>query len=194
MRKFIKTTMLGGIFFALPFVVGILIFEKAVTLVRRLLDPIVGQLPMHVDHPWLIASIVIVAICFIAGLVPRTRLGKRANRKMEEAIFKKIPGYRMMRDLSDRFMGQTGDERFQTVLIESGDSQELGLLVEEHADGHCTVFLPSVPNPTAGSVKIVPRANVRLLDVSLNDTLRCLGAWGVGAKKLLKCLNGEENR
>lgn len=192
MFKFLKTTLLGGFLFVLPFIVVILIFEKAVDLVQKALNPIVSRLPQQFNHPWFIAIILIVGICFIAGLMLRTRLGKNAARGIEGSILEKIPGYRILRDLSGRLMGQSEDHRFLTVLIESGDCQELGLLVEENEDGQCTVFIPSVPNPAVGELKIVAVANVRRLDVSVKETLRCLSAWGVGSNKLLKSLKGVE--
>lgn len=194
MIRFLKTTLLGGFLFVLPFVVVILILEKAVDLVQKALAPIVSSLPPQLNHSFLIAMILILGFCFFAGLMLQTRLGKNVARGIEETILEKIPGYRRLRDLSSRLMGQSEDHRFQTVLIESGDCKELGLLVEENQGGQCTVFIPGVPNPTAGELKIVAKVNVHFLDVSVKEILRCLSAWGVGSNKLLKDFKGEEKR
>jgi uncharacterized membrane protein len=61
----------------------------------------------------------------------------------------------------------------------------LAYLIEEHEDGSSTVMLPSSPTPFSGVVRIVPRHQVELLNVSLGDLSTVLSQWGVGARDLI---------
>ena len=57
-------------------------------------------------------------------------------------------------------------------------------------DGRVTVLVPWSPATFAGTVKIVPKSRVRLLETSLADFTRVLGNMGVGAKELVPVSDG----
>jgi uncharacterized membrane protein len=46
-------------------------------------------------------------------------------------------------------------------------------------------MLPSSPTPMAGSVKIVARDQIEILDARLSEVTRVLNQWGVGTRELL---------
>jgi uncharacterized membrane protein len=58
-------------------------------------------------------------------------------------------------------------------------------LVEELADGQCTVFLPGVPGGFTGTLAIVARSRVELLNISLAEFTAYIGAWGLGLGTVL---------
>jgi uncharacterized membrane protein len=71
----------------------------------------------------------------------------------------------------------------------------LAYIVEEHADGNLTVFVPLASTPGVGTIQIVGNAKVEKLDASMMDTLGCLFNWGSGTEALLKAAAaGERER
>jgi uncharacterized membrane protein len=58
--------------------------------------------------------------------------------------------------------------------------------MEEHADGRLAIFVPSLPSAAGGSVQIVTREQVRVLNVGLGSIVAALNQWGVGTGKLLR--------
>ena len=54
-----------------------------------------------------------------------------------------------------------------------------------HGEDHLTVLIPWAPTAFAGSVKIVDRKRVELLDATIGDVSKVLSQWGVGAGGLL---------
>ena len=58
-------------------------------------------------------------------------------------------------------------------------------MVEEHENGHVTIMLPWSPTPFAGSIKIVSRDRIELLDTKLGEFTEVLSHWGVGVHDLL---------
>ena len=61
-------------------------------------------------------------------------------------------------------------------------------LIETHADGLCTVFMPSVPTPMAGGVFIMPSERVHEIDVPVPTMMKCISKWGSGTTELLAAL------
>jgi uncharacterized membrane protein len=58
-------------------------------------------------------------------------------------------------------------------------------IVEDHGDDIVTVFQPSCPTPTIGTVQLVERDRVEKLDVKLLEVTKVLSQWGVGLHELL---------
>src|SRR4029453_7012507 len=98
--KFLKTTILGGIFFLFPLILIILIFSKAWKAVTKIVEPIAHLIPFPdffgLKMSYLITILIFVAIGFFSGLIAKTRLAKRF-RKSAEQIIEKIPGYSLLR-------------------------------------------------------------------------------------------------
>lgn len=58
-------------------------------------------------------------------------------------------------------------------------------IIEELADGRCTVLVPSVPTPAAGSLLILSRARVHPVDVPFAQVVT-VSKWGTGAGGLAR--------
>ena len=93
LAEFTKTTLIGWILIVLPIYVSILILVKAVSGLMALVNPITAGIPASVEFRGILAVLVLVAICFITGLIIRTGPGLRAKNAFEEAILSKLPGY-----------------------------------------------------------------------------------------------------
>ena len=57
--------------------------------------------------------------------------------------------------------------------------------MEENQNGVLTVFLPSAPALTVGSLHVVERDRVTFLDASTVDVANCISQWGIGSQKVL---------
>jgi uncharacterized membrane protein len=73
---------------------------------------------------------------------------------------------------------------FAVALVEMGDGLVMAFVVERHDDGAFTVFVPSVPTPTAGAVFIVPKERVHLVDVAFAKAASVVSKWCAGAREL----------
>jgi uncharacterized membrane protein len=49
-----------------------------------------------------------------------------------------------------------------------------------------TVFVPSAPTPTAGSIYLLTERQIRRLDVPVSAAVRCIMKLGVGSRQLLQ--------
>ncbi len=188
--EFTKTTLIGGLLVILPIYVCILLVAKSLSVAVALVSPITNQIPAALQFRQLIAFLVVIAACFLAGLVLRTGVGLRAKTALERNLLERIPGYSLIRGLAGRVAGRQEDETFAVALVEIEDALVPAFIVEEHDDGAFTVFVPSVPTPAAGAVYILPKERVHLVDVPFTKAVSVISKWGSGARDLRAAMKG----
>jgi uncharacterized membrane protein len=190
MAEFTKTTLVGGLLVILPVYLCILLVAKSISVVMSLVSPITNQIPAALQFRQLIAFVVLIAACFLAGLVLRTGPGLRAKNALERNLLERIPGYTLIRGLAGRVAGRQEDETFAVALVEIEDALVPAFIVEEHGDGAYTVFVPSVPTPAAGAVYILPKERVHLVDIPFSKAVSVISKWGSGARDLRAAIKG----
>lgn len=184
--EFVRTTLVGGLLVVFPLYVSVLLLAKTVAGLLALVSPVTNQIPTTVHWRALVAWLIVLAACFVAGVIVRTGPGLRAKLAIEKAVLEKIPGYSLVRGLAGRVTGTQQDSTFAVCLVEIEEALVPAFIVEELADGSYTVFVPSVPTPAAGSVYIMPRERVHPLDVPFATGVSVISKWGTGAGILLQ--------
>lgn len=193
LAEFIKTTLIGGLLIVLPIYLALLLVVKAVTGVLGLISPVTNQLPTTVEYRQIVASLVVLAICFVAGLLARTRPGSLARRVVEERVLSRIPGYQIVRSLTVRLTGSSEEGSFAPALVEVEEALAPAFIIEELADGSYTVMVPSVPTPAAGALFVLPRERVHPVDVPLAVMFRLFSQFGAGTGALVEALQASRS-
>lgn len=183
---FIKVTLIGGILIVLPIYVSILLLIKAFNGLLSVVKPVAETVPAGVEFKQALAILILAAICFLAGLIVRTRTGLRAKDAFEDAVLSKLPGYTLIRGLTGRVTGQIDEPTFAPALVEIEDALVPALIIEELPDGSFTVLVPSVPTPMAGALYILPKERVHPVDVSFTTALKVFTKWGAGAGEFVQ--------
>ena len=186
--EFVKTTVIGGVVVILPVGVTVLLTAKTLVAILGLLQPLTGRLPVPVQAHGLAAVLIIVAVCFLAGAVVRTRPGRRAQEVLDRNLLERIPGYTLVRGLTGRIAGRDEGQLFAAALVEIEEALVPAFIVEEHPDGRYTVFVPSVPTPAAGTVYILTPERVHLVDVPFTKAVKVITQWGVGSREMLAAM------
>ena len=183
--EFFKTTVVGGLLVVIPLMILYFLFGELVDLLVALTDPITKELPfpalINVIIATLISIGVVVMICFLTGLLVRTGWGGATRDWIENKFLSRMPIYTMIKNLTQRFVGRSG-EQFTPAEIDlyGSDSRLLGLIVEVLPDGRLTVFIPFAPTATVGQVYILPQERVQKLDATLGSIVNSVTQWGVG--------------
>ncbi len=185
LARFIRTTLIGGVLVVIPVYLTGLLLVKALMGVMELLAPLTAGLPAAVHYRTLGAAVLLIAICFVAGLVARTRAGQWVNSRVERALLARIPGYSLIRGLTGRVVGKEGEQAFTVVLAEIEEALVPAFLVEDCGDERCVVFVPSAPTPAAGSIYIIAKSRVHRVDVPFTRAVAVISKWGEGATELL---------
>lgn len=188
LAEFTKTTLIGGMLVVLPLYLSILLILKFLQVLAGLMAPVTDHVPVRTEFRQLLVWAAAIAVCFVAGLVVRTGPGLWAKNAMERRLLERIPGYAIIRGLAGRFVGQAENDSFAPALVELEESLVPAFVVDRHADGRFTVFVPAVPTPATGSLYIMEPAKVHLLDISFHKALAVISHWGAGSQELMAAL------
>jgi uncharacterized membrane protein len=183
--EFIKSTLVSGVLVILPLGLGAMVLLKIVDMLRPLATLLVEWIPHGFRFPNLIVLLLLLLVCLAAGLLAQTRAGRGAGTSLEGVLLNRIPGYSLVRSLTRRIGNAEESEKFAPALVEIEDALVPAFVVEEHADGRYTVFVPSAPTPAVGVVYIIARERVHIVDAPFMKTVRCVSSWGVGSKDLV---------
>ena len=136
----------------------------------------------------LLALLAVLVISFFVGAAVRTRAGRAVRERLEISLFEKLPGYAVIRGMTQRMAGKGDENEWKPVLAEIEDALVPAFIVEELDDGRFTVFVPSVPTPFAGAVYILARERVHLVDVPFTQAMKSVSRWGSGSKELVAAM------
>ncbi len=181
----------NGFLLLLPLLLSYLLIGALFDMLMALTAPITDVLPESAfpdvwTHHFTAAGVLVV-ICLLIGLFDESKTGKRIGSWIERKILNRFAPYAILRSLSSRLSGRDVPGQLQPALLAvAPDARMLAYIVEEHADGNLTLFVPLGSTPGIGTIQIVGNAKVERLDASMMDTLGCLFNWGVGTEALLK--------
>jgi uncharacterized membrane protein len=176
-----------GVLILAPLYLCLLLLLKAMKSLRGIMEPIAKLIPDWLPAEYLLSLLLILAVCFVLGLLVRTPAGRRFWEMCDRSLFQRIPGYAVIRGLTQQLAGQTQDEAWKPALVELEDALVPAFIIERLSDGF-TVFVPSSPTPLAGTIYILRPERVHPLDVPFTHALQVVSRWGGGAGQLLAAM------
>jgi uncharacterized membrane protein len=187
MFRFLKTTVIGGIAFMVPIVIFVMIITKALELTNKLAVPLSAMLPIdsigHIAVVDLLALIIILLICFMAGLAAKTTYARRQLSLLESKVLSKFPAYDFLKSKMYIVLQKDEAEGMKPVLVRFDDSWQIAFEVENIPGGTSTVFLPGAPDPWSGSVCFVTEDRIQPLESTLPDIIKTLKGLGKGSSE-----------
>jgi len=184
----VVAALVAGLLILVPLYLAILLLLKAMKSVGKLVSPLVAVLPDWIPGEKLVALVVILAACLLVGFAVRTAGGPAVRKRIERALFEKIPGYELLRSLTQRLAGEGGETAWQPALVEIEEALVPGFIIEALDDGRFTVFVPSVPTPFAGAVYVLTADRVHPLDVPFTQAVKSITRWGQGSGELVAAM------
>lgn len=187
-REFVASTVVGGLFIVVPVYLAVVLLLKGMKSVGGLVRPIAVLIPDWLPAERLLSLVLVLALCFLVGMAVRTRAGRAVRERLEMVFFERLPGYGLLRSLTQRLAGDSEEHTWQPALVEIEDALVPAFIIEEFDDGRFTVFVPSVPTPLAGAVYVLRRERVHLLDIPFTQAIRSVSRWGAGSKDLVAAM------
>ncbi len=187
-RELVTSTVVGGVFIVVPFYLALLLLLKGMQSAAGLVRPIAVLLPDWLPAEQFFSLVLVLVACFLVGAAVRTQAGRMAREKLERVFFERLPGYGLLRSLTQRLAEDGDDKAWKPALVELEDALVPCFIIEELDDGRLTVFVPSVPTPLAGAVYILARERVHPLDVPFTQAIRSVSRWGSGSKELVAAM------
>ena len=162
-RQFVTSTLVGGLFVVVPVYLAVLLLLKGMKSVAGLVQPVAALLPEWIPAPNA-ALPAAGAVRSVSSSAPPCALerGARLASAWRRCSSSELPGYDLLRSLTQRLAGDGDEDAWKPALAEIEDALVPAFVIEELADGRLTIFVPSVPTPFAGAVYILDRERVHV--------------------------------
>jgi len=190
--SFVAKSLFAGFLIVVPIYLSVLLLLKAMKSVVRLVRPVALLLPESVPAEMLLSLLLVLVICFLIGVGIRTRKGGMVREWLEKSLFERIPGYALIRSLTQQLAGSSHERIWKPAFVEIEEALVPAFIIEEFEDGRYTVFVPSIPTPLAGAVYILDRKRVHPLDVPFTAALKTISKWGSGSRELVATMDNEK--
>ena len=188
MFSFIRTTVLGGLLFLFPVVFAAAIIGKALEVTNKVAAPLAGLLTIDsiggLAVVQLLALMILVLICFLAGMAAKTALAGKLSQFLETNVLEKIPAYALLKSKATSVLSPEDIEGLRPILSRFDDSWQLAFEIERIGGGKVVVFLPGVPDPWSGSLCIMTEDRITPLNLTVKsaaDIMKRLGKGSTGA-------------
>jgi uncharacterized membrane protein len=189
---FIVNRLITGLLVVAPIYLTVLLLLKAAKSLLSIVEPVAKLLPEWMPAAQILSLLMIVFLCFFIGLGMKTPMGRATWERMESALFQRLPGYALLRSLTQQLAGKTEDKTWKPALAEIEDALVPAFIIEELENQSFTVFVPSIPTPLAGAVYILTSDRVHPLDVPFTQAIKTISRWGSGSKELLAAMKKEK--
>ncbi|MBT8082905.1 MAG: DUF502 domain-containing protein [Gammaproteobacteria bacterium] len=193
--KRIRRYLVAGILVWVPLGVTFLLLRFAVNVMDKTLAVLPRQyqpdelLGFHIPGLGVILTIIVL---FLTGALAANFVGRHVVGGWE-SLMRRIPIVRSIYGGAKNFaeiVFSDGNDSFKNVLLieypRKGiyclafqTSSELGEVQEKTGEDVVCCFVPTTPNPTSGFVIMVPRKEVRVLDMTVDEALKMVISLGV---------------
>ena len=184
-KNWFKSNVVYGLVVLIPVAILIALIAKLVEILEKIAATLNLESALSASAAVMIAFLVLLLVCLGLGAAVRTQIGGVTFEKLENAILQRIPGYDLLGNVLKGFAKDKSAYPAVMVRLHGPGSAVFGMLMEEHANGVLTVFLPSAPALTVGSLHVVERDRVTFLETSTVDIANCISQWGVGSEQAL---------
>ena len=187
----IRNYFLAGLIFAAPVGATIYLVWSFISAVDESIAPLIPAQYQTIPLPGLGLVIAFLALTFI-GFVATNYFG-RVILNYGERLLEGMPVvrsvYSAIKQITETLMGGSKDSFSQVVLVEypRRDSWTLGFLtaattgeVQRRLDDDLiTIYVPTTPNPTSGFMLIVPKDEIHVLDMTVEEGMKMVVSIGM---------------
>lgn len=185
----IKTTILGGLVFLIPCVIAIVLAAKAFAVMGQIAAPLSAWIPIDsiggVATANIVTVLAILIVCFIAGRIATSLIGRRIYRSMDDKLLMLFPRYAFIKSMTETMNADAAKKTLKPVRVNFDDHSQIAFEVERSDTGLVTIYLPGSPDPWSGSVAHVTGDRIEALDANFNAVVQSLRKAGRGASQLL---------
>ena len=188
--KPLTTTLIGGVVFLLPLVVVLVVLGQGLALAAHAVQPVVALLPFQnvggIAMVSIAALLLLLLICFGAGLIARAAAGRAFAERFEDRLQTLYPRYSVIKAMSQGLHGALGKQVLRPVLVHGDEVQQVAFDIERLDDGRAVLYLPGAPDAWSGSVVVVAAERIEPLEVDSVDIAKAMQGMGLGLAALLQ--------
>jgi uncharacterized membrane protein len=194
-KQFFISAVVGGLLVILPVALLLFTINWVFEMIRGMISPLTDALLTQASLPAYVADLVVIValvlLCFLVGMIVRTRLGKWLYSVLDSKLLMKAPGYSIIKETVAQFIGNKKSPFSSAALVQifGNETMVSAFVTDEHEDGSFTVFVPTGPNPTSGNIYHLPGRFVHPIDTPVDELMRSIISCGAGSSVLVKRLD-----
>ncbi|MHB8111387.1 MAG: DUF502 domain-containing protein [Syntrophorhabdaceae bacterium] len=190
LTKHLKKKFITGLLVLIPVIVTAYIIYVVVSFIENFIGPALRNIFLQVFQREVYitgtAFLIFIIITYLTGLFVSNYFGKTIFTRGEN-IVAKIPIvksiYGSVKDMTQAFSSDKIKSFKEVVLIEfpSNGRYAIGLVtnrVDLRGLMHCSVFVPTTPNPTSGYIILAKEEDLIFLDMATDDALKYIISLG----------------
>ena len=189
-----KTNVIYGMIVAFPFAIIFITLEKLVNLLQGVSRFIGLESTFAASLAIFLALLFLLIVFYALGALMHTKIGALSFERLEKKIFTQIPGYKI---ISNMLKGFTEDKikayRPALVQLYQPGTSVFCFVMEGNDNNTMTVFVPSVPTLTVGSLHVVDPDLVTFLEVRHKEIVDCITEWGIGSNRVVGLTDRKKN-
>lgn len=185
----LRRNFLTGVVAIAPLAITAWVLWRFYELVSATMRPWVRRVPALTEaYPefflTILGLVIVVLLITLVGVLARNLIGIAFFRLVERVV-ERIPIVKSMYSGTKQIAAVLLQDRrtaFKQVVLFAYPRPgvyALGFLTSDLGEGTTVaVFLPTTPNPTSGFMLLVPRAELRLVDMPVEDAIKLIVAGG----------------
>ena len=188
MKIFTNTTrhiLAGGLLFIIPITVLLILIGKVLEMLQPLserIEPIFGTYKfLGVTSITIIGIVLMILICYLAGILLQKGVINFWGPKMELALFRLFPTLQMMKFmmLSEEDLN---DLTWTPILHQEEDEYRIAFITDDSQPDFYAIFLPDAPRMDAGEIRYIPKTSIKLREISRKEAISAIYNYGHGLK------------
>ncbi len=200
MLNFLKKSIAQGVLIVLPLLFLIWVLKAAIGLSAELLEPFSKQLfslrnsALYEELLWF-KIVKFFVLCFIVGIAYELISKLSFAQKVDAYIIRKLPFYNYMKSVLFRFAKKEKFPFKEVAYIKMNAKGDLalGFISEKINNDKWAVFIPTSPNPTTGSIRIMAKEDIYLSNLSIEKAISILITCGSGIENNSAILMSNNN-
>lgn len=181
-----RTRIIYGAIALLPIFIAAFLAVETFGALKALAEPLTPYMTLNPYFETvllvLLAVLILALLCYAVGVLVSTQLGKLTVGRVEAKLRAVIPGFEIAANLLRGIAGSEMAYPPALVTLSASGTAVLAFVMEDDGDTYLTVYVPSSPLLTAGTIHVVDRARVRRIEGSSMGAAQCITQWGLGLR------------
>ena len=179
-----KTTILGGILFLAPLAVIAILLGKVYQIGLLVAAPLDQLIPVTqiggLALVNILAVIMILVVCFLAGLVARGQFMQARVRRIDDLLIDVVPTYAVFKGMLGSISGSKDvASLMKPVMVKFDDYDQIAFEMERD-EAHAVLFIPGSPSAWSGTTVVVTLDRVRPLNLPTHQAVKLMRVMGRG--------------
>lgn len=182
-KSIVNKIVNGLILFLFPLILIIFVIEKAIEIIRVIIEPIKHLFPAQKLFGIGIISLFIFSfilfLCYLVGAIASHKKVEPILNTLDEVLSTMIPTYHIIKTKANETKVNQ-DKNWKSVLIADDNDWVIGFEIEKQLNNQSIIYFPNLPDGKTGKIKIVDESKIRYLELSVNTILKSFNKYGKG--------------